>query len=102
MYLHSAELACQKVPRGSLTAGREKNYPRSPPPPLQERSRELDRRLGGAKLNGSDRECKYFTLGMNERALNLLCLKNAGLLPFRNLFSLEPLESGTCLLLDLT
>ena len=27
--------------------------------------------------------------------------KNAGLLPFRNLFSLEPLESGTCLLLDL-
>ena len=28
MYLHSAELACEKVPRGSLTAGREKNYPR--------------------------------------------------------------------------
>ena len=33
MYLHSAELACEKAPRGSLTAGREKNYPRFPPPP---------------------------------------------------------------------
>ena len=44
MYLHSAELACEKALRGSLTAGREKNYPRIPPPrPLLERSRELDR-----------------------------------------------------------
>ena len=70
MYLHSAELACEKALQGSLAAGREKNYPRIPPlpsPPPQERSRELDRRLGGAKLNGSDRECKYFAVGMNAR-----------------------------------
>ena len=46
MYLHSAEIACEKAPRGSLTAGREKNYPRFPLPP----PRELDRRLGEAKL----------------------------------------------------
>ena len=68
MYLHSAELACEKAPRGSLTAGREKNYLRIfPPLPPQERSRQLDCRLGGAKLNGSDRECKYFAVGMNAR-----------------------------------
>ena len=69
MYLHSAELACEKAVRGCLAAGREKNYPRISPPPLPplDRSRELDRRLGGTKLNDSDRECKYFAVGMNGR-----------------------------------
>ena len=31
MYLHLAELACEKALRGSLAAGREKNYPPNPP-----------------------------------------------------------------------
>ena len=46
-------------------AGKELS-PNFPRPPLA-RSRELDRRLGGAKLNGSDRECKYFAVGINAR-----------------------------------
>ena len=54
MYLHSAELACEQALRDSLAAGREKKCPpgfsRSP----AERPGELDRRLGGAKLSGSD------------------------------------------------
>ena len=67
MYLHSAELACEKAVRGSLAAGWGKELsPNFSRPPL-ERSRELDRRLGGAKLNGSDRGCKYFAIGMNAR-----------------------------------
>ena len=53
------------------------------------------------------RKYREYSLKINRvkkqmQSINLLCLKNAGLLPFRNLFSLEPLESGTCLLLDLT
>ena len=44
MYLHSAELACEKAPRGSLTAGREKNYLRIPPPP---RKSALDSLIAG-------------------------------------------------------
>ena len=45
MYLHSAELACEKAPRGSLTAGREKNYLRiSPPSP---RKSALDSLIAG-------------------------------------------------------
>ena len=33
MHLHSAELACEQALRGSLAAGREKNYPRVFPAP---------------------------------------------------------------------
>ena len=67
MYLHSAELACEKAPPGLSDGGAGKESSPNFSRPLLERSRELDRRLGGAKLNGSDRECKYFAVGMNAR-----------------------------------
>ena len=107
MYLNSAELACEKALQGSLAAGREKNYPRRSPHPPLERSRELDRRLGGAKLNDSDRECKYFAVGMNALCnLFISVLKLSTLLLFLyqlhiyrlTLLSLTPRGSATALL----
>ena len=67
MYLHSAELACEKSCTGLSGGGAGKELSPSFSRPPLERSRELDRRLGGAKLNSSDRECKYFAVGMNAR-----------------------------------
>ena len=67
MYLHSAELACEQTSPGLSGSGAGKKLSPSFSRPPLERSRELDRRLGGAKLNGSDRECKYFAVGMNPR-----------------------------------
>ena len=62
MYLHSAELACEKAV-GALWQRSGKRIIPEFFPPLG----ELDRRLGGAKLSGSDREYKYFAVGMNAR-----------------------------------
>ena len=76
MYLHSAELAWEKAPQVLWRRGGEKNYPWMFPAPRQSAPESLIRSrappnspppFGTLKLSGSDRECKYFAVGMNAR-----------------------------------